>query len=74
MVHPADFQGTTLDIEARPAAALARLQHALFVSRLEKGVILRARVLGLFLARDDDMSATAEHFSLFSATEPPLTT
>jgi hypothetical protein len=75
MVHPVDFQGATISLAARaPRDLQVRLSHELFVSPLEKGVILRARVLALFLARDDDMRVAAEHYAIFSAAEPPLTT
>jgi len=80
MVHPLDAQASTVGMAFRPSNDFAgsgsvwRLRHELFLQRLEKGVILRARVLGLFLSRDDDMRAAAERYAAFCAEEPPLTT
>jgi len=74
MVHPLDFQGSALAFDSGPAGAGVALNHDLFLSPLEKGVILRARVLGLFLPRRDDQQAVAAHYAIFSAAEPPLTT
>jgi len=74
MVHPLDFQGSTLAFDSGPAGAGVSLNHDLFLSPLEKGVILRARVLGVFLPRRDDQQALAAHYAVFSAAEPPLTT
>jgi hypothetical protein len=74
MVHPLDFHGSVLAFGSGPAGADVSLNHDLFLSPLEKGVILRARVLGVFLPRRDDQQALAAHYATFSAAEPPLTT
>jgi hypothetical protein len=80
MVHPAQSRESA---SAVPSAAGARgdaaskhieLRHQLFPERLEKGVILRARVLGVFLDRQGDSEAAAHHYTAFLAAEPPLTT
>ena len=75
MVHPDNFYRFQLRARREPsnAAYNARLHHQLFPQRLEKGVILRARVLGVFLPRADDLAAAARHYALFAATGPPLT-
>lgn len=71
MVHPADSHKTWL--ESASDGSL-RLGHELFSQRLEKGVILRARVLGVLLERADDRAAAAEHFAAFLSEQLPLTT
>jgi hypothetical protein len=74
IVHPAGAHGTKL--QARPEGAGQRVQlgHRLFAERLEKGVILRARALGLWIDRAGDEDAAAQHFQAFMAAELPLTT
>ncbi len=74
LVHPADSERSQLEMQGGAKACRARLSHELFAARLEKGVILRARVFGVFLTRDGDCEAAAEHFAEFMAAEPPLTT
>jgi hypothetical protein len=80
MVHPAQSQESAIE---SPTAAGAKhdaapkrleLRHQLFSERLEKGVILRARVLGVFLDRRGDLEAAARHYQAFLSAEPPLTT
>ena len=48
MVHPADFAGSELTQAEAPGGQVA-IRHRLFVQRLEKGVLLRARVRGMFV-------------------------
>jgi hypothetical protein len=80
MVHPAQSQESTIEAPATARAigdvapTRLELRHELFCERLEKGVILRARVLGVFLDRQDDLAAAAAHYAAFLAAEPPLTT
>jgi hypothetical protein len=80
MVHPAQSQASALDAPASAGATgeveppRLELRHELFCERLEKGVILRARVLGIFLDRQHDLDAAAAHYAAFLAAEPPLTT
>jgi hypothetical protein len=71
MVHPADFQYDELERDASQSA-VARLAHRLFQTHLEKGVLLRARVRGLFLRRADDMAIAARCYAAFADADPPL--
>ena len=73
MVHPADFQYDELTTGRRHDGSM-RLAHRLFSERLEKGVIRRARVEGVFLPRSDDQQVAAALYTAFAAAEPPLTT
>jgi hypothetical protein len=75
MVHPADPGRSELHRVSKPSpeAAALELRHHLFTAALEKGVILRARVLGVFLERADDEAAAAGYYQAFAATAPPLT-
>jgi hypothetical protein len=50
-----------------------QLRHELFARPLEKGVILRARVLGVLVEREHDQRAAAEHWRALLADELPLT-
>jgi hypothetical protein len=70
MVHPLDCP----DDEIRCAAegAPVELSHRLFARPLEKGVILRSRVRGLWVACEGDVSVAAESYRRFAASEPPL--
>jgi hypothetical protein len=71
MIHPSDFRWDEL-APAREDGHL--LRHRLFSGELEKGVILRGRVRGLVLPRENDEQAAAEAFTAFSQAPPPLTT
>jgi hypothetical protein len=73
MVHAADFQHDELSWEDRPHGVL-RIAHRLFRTSLEKGVILRARVRGVFLPRQNDAAIAAECYAAFVAADPPLGT
>ena len=73
MVHPADFQHDELS-PGRPGGGALRIAHRLFRTSLEKGVILRARVRGVFVNRRDDAEAAAECYAAFAAADPPLGT
>lgn len=70
MVHPADFLRDELTL----AAGGVRLQHRLFADELEKGVILRARVRGMLVPREEDAVLAASAYAAFTAAAPPLTT
>jgi hypothetical protein len=75
MVAPSAVQTTQLTTERHHESLLrVRLVHQLFAERLEKGVILRARVLGLMVERDDDLAVAARDYAAFVAAAPPLTT
>ena len=73
MVHPADFRRGQLSSGPEQHGAI-RLSHQLFPERLEKGVLLRARLQGVFLPRRQDVSIAAACYSAFAAAEPPLST
>jgi hypothetical protein len=73
MVHPADFQRDELHCGA-PGSREVRVVHQLFSMSLEKGVILRARVRGVFVPRRDDARIAAECYAAFAAADPPLGT
>jgi hypothetical protein len=70
MVHPADFRQSRLSAGADGGPVSIR--HRLFAEPLEKGVILRARVRGLFVHRDGDSRRAAECYAAFAAADPPL--
>jgi hypothetical protein len=72
MVHPADFRQTTFEWTA-DSSPIVRLAHRLFAERLEKGVILRSRIRGLFVPRARDTERARTEYRRFAASEPPLT-
>ncbi len=78
MVHPSDARETTVAthrIGDAPGGELAaEVGHELFADHLEKGVILRARVLGVVVDRADDEATAIEHFARFLSAKLPLTT
>jgi hypothetical protein len=80
MAHPAQSLESAIEtpafagMSADAGSKRLELRHQLFHARLEKGVILRARVLGVFLDRRDDQSAAERHYAAFLSAEPPLTT
>jgi len=57
-----------------PSQPEAGISHRLFQDRLEKGVILRARVLGVLVDRADDQRQAARLLAEFLRTLAPLTT
>jgi hypothetical protein len=69
MVHPVDFGGAILDVHQQSLA----ISHQLFQQRLEKGVILRARVRAAVLHRHNDLSTALAAYYRFANAEPPLT-
>jgi hypothetical protein len=75
MVHPADPGQSEIRriADEKTAAGHYELRHHLFAAGLEKGVILRARVLGVLLQRAGDQAAATQHFQAFAAAVPPLT-
>ena len=76
MLHPLNFGRTELTHSGSPGgdAETWSLKHPLFAESLEKGVILRARVLGAFLKSENDESQAVAVYREFAASEPPLTT
>jgi hypothetical protein len=71
LIHPADFRGTHIE---RSGDGATVLKHKLFAERLEKGVILRARVLGLFIDAAGDLDIASAAYRRFCEAAPPLTT
>ena len=79
MVHPADFDSSSVEDLAVPSqgtgsAAGVSLRHPLFRERLEKGVILRSRVLALLLPEWPTFGTIADIERAFVDEELPLTT
>jgi hypothetical protein len=72
MVHPTDFHHSTLERVAGQGTSL-RLSHRLFWQRLEKGVILRSRIRGLFTPVETDAATIARGYQEFATSGPPLT-
>ena len=73
MLHPVDFQHDELS-RGEPGGGTLRIVHRLFRTSLEKGVILRARVRGVFVKRQGDAEAAAECYASLAAADPPLST
>jgi len=70
MVHPLECPRSELRCPTEHGRV--QLTHRLFSQHLEKGVILRSRVRGLWVPRADDLEVAAESFREFAASEPPL--
>ncbi|MDZ4819055.1 MAG: hypothetical protein SGJ20_08790 [Planctomycetota bacterium] len=73
MVHPLDFCESLLMPDDQESTQ-TRLTHRLFAGRLEKGVVLRSRIRGVFVPRQNDCHAAAVEYQAFASSEPPLTT
>jgi hypothetical protein len=73
IIHPADFQHDELSRLPGPVAGML-LRHRLFAEELEKGVILRGRLRGQFVAQSGDTAAAAAAYARFLAASLPLTT
>ncbi len=73
MIHPSDAHASHWDGWLHGTEYRLQLRHELFADRLEKGVILRARVLGVLLDRRDDKAATVRHWRSFLDESLPLT-
>lgn len=71
MVHPADFRQDEL---VGGGDTPFRVRHHLFDDSLEKGVVLRARLRGVFVPRGSDTQLASEQYAAFRASEPPLGT
>lgn len=74
MVHPDDSRNSSWDGWLHGTDYRLELRHELFSETLEKGVILRARVLGILLDRRDDKAAALHHWEAFLTEALPLTT
>jgi hypothetical protein len=72
MIHPADFTEATVHVGERQRL---QLTTALFArEQLEKGVIRRARLCGMFMTRRHDCERAAEAYRRFVDSQLPLTT
>ena len=71
MVYPPDFQRDELTLHDPKSVAL---RHEVFGPSLEKGVILRCRLRGVFVSRRGDQQAAAACYRRFAAAEPFLGT
>jgi hypothetical protein len=75
MIHAADFQQDQFVAQqTSDGNCHVTLEHRLFPDTLEKGVILRARIRGMFLPREDDVAHVAEDYLHFLRSPLPLTT
>lgn len=75
MIHSADFQQDSIRFGASDSSArLASIEHGLFPGTLEKGVILRARLRGVFLRASDATAEAAKDYLDFLRSPLPLTT
>ena len=72
MIHPSDYCHSEAKRFSSQATEVG-IRHELFRQRLEKGVILRARVRGGLIRRQQSDAIAAAAFERFAATEPPLT-
>jgi hypothetical protein len=70
LIHPDDALTPTLAATAGGVTLTTRL----FGQPLEKGVILRSRLRGIFVPLKDDRAIAAEAFRQFAVAPPPLTT
>lgn len=69
MVHPTDYCGAAISVDQK---GLVRTAFRIFNRTLEKGVILRARVQGLFLKRECDVDVAEDVYQQFRESAVPL--
>lgn len=70
MVQPTDFVSSTMrQVNEQHCTVIS---HELFPNSLEKGVIRRGRVRGIFVPREQDIDRAREHFREFAASKPVL--
>lgn len=69
-VHPSDFVRT--EVRAVRETGLLEISHDLFAQSLEKGVIRRGRVRGIFLPREKDIATARAQFDCFANSKPLL--
>lgn len=78
MVHPADAAAEPPQGQCAATRETGHwslyVSHRLFAESLEKGVIRRARLRGLFFPRERDEVLALAAYQAFSSAEPPLTT
>ncbi|MDP6466679.1 MAG: hypothetical protein QF918_03010 [Pirellulaceae bacterium] len=70
MVHPSDDCGVTIK---RTSGQLVTY-YPILTEQLEKGVIRRSRIRGMFLPRENDSSFASELYAQFASSPTPLTT
>lgn len=74
MIHAADFQSDVLSFQAAEhGLRCAEMEHHLFPGSLEKGVILRSRIRGVWMPSAEAESLAAAEYRQFLHTPPPLT-
>ena len=71
MIHPSDFANLVV---RRADCGEIQIEHRLFASFLEKGVIRRARLRGVLLEREGDVEAAAAWYQALVSDHLPLTT
>ena len=71
MVHPSDFLEVELSRDARGSAHF--LKRTLICRSMEKGVIVRSRLRGLFIERADDVATAIIAYRRFCESSAPLT-
>ncbi len=74
MVYPADFQAAEICAIESPEGPLIELSYQLRCEHLEKGVIRRARLRGIFVPSDNDQALALECYRELVTASPPLTT
>jgi hypothetical protein len=74
MVHPDDLRGDRLTSVSAADSTELRLVHPLFAGDLEKGVILRGRVRGVFVPRAEDERLALQTYRTLLDARLPLTT
>ena len=72
MVHPSDLAEARV-VMVDDTTQITRSFFRLFSERLEKGVIRRGRVRGLFLPRKSDIESASLLYEEFVDSDPPLT-
>jgi hypothetical protein len=74
MIHPADFYGHSIERSGGDTSGRFRVVHRLFGQRLEKGVILRARLRGVWWTQPAADADLAGCYEAFVTARLPLTT
>ncbi len=72
LLHPADL-GSSSVVLGDGAPPQLQTTHQLFQQRLEKGVILRARLRAAIVERAHDLDVAHAAYEQFAISEPPLT-
>src|SRR5690606_14088064 len=72
IVHPVDYTASDITL-GDSVPPRVRIVHQFFRTRLEKGVILRARMRAAIVARSGDEAIASDAYGHFATMEPPLT-